>query len=138
VTTIYDPAATGRPLNIPEAIAREEGWNLTPPARCRRNRNPGNIVYGEFAKAHGGVLEGGESPRFAQFPDVPSGFACLVVLLQAPRYKGKDLKNAIENWAPPIENQTSAYLANVCRWTGLTAETIIDGHLGVDSAATGD
>jgi hypothetical protein len=43
------------------------------------------------------------------------------------------LSNAIENWAPPVENQTSQYLANVCTWTGLTPDTIIDGYLGQEA-----
>jgi len=133
--SIYDPAATGRHLNIPEAIAREEGWNLTPPARCRRNCNPGNIVYGKFAEVNGGSLETGPEPRFAAFPDAPTGFAALVALLGTSRYAGKSLSNAIENWAPPVENQTSQYLANVCTWTGLTPDTIIDGYLGQESPA---
>lgn len=130
--TTYDPAATTRLLNIPEAIAREEGWNLTPPSRCRRNCNPGNIEFGSFAKGYGGVIEQGAHPRFAAFPDAPTGFAALVGLLGTPRYKGKSLANAINNWAPPIENQTDAYLENVMKWTGLEADDIIDGHLGAN------
>jgi len=129
---LYDPSVTNRPLCIPEAIAREEGWDLTPPARCRRNMNPGNIDYGQFAQAHGGTLETvpeGEAARFAAFPDVPTGFACLVALLRAPRYAGKSLANAVNNWAPPVENQTDLYLENVCKWTGLTPDTIIDDYL---------
>lgn len=128
----YDPAATGRPLCIPEAIAKEEGWNLAPPARCRRNCNPGNIDYGQFAQAHGGVMETvpeGEEGRFAAFPDAPTGFAALVELLGTPRYAGKSLASAINNWAPPVENATDMYLSNVVKWTGLTPDTIIDGYL---------
>lgn len=132
--TTYDPAATGRLLNIPEAIAREEGWNLTPLSRCRRNCNPGNIEFGSFAKGYGGVPEtlvGDETARFAAFPDAPTGFAALVGLLGTSRYKGKSLANAINNWAPPVENQTDTYLENVMKWTGLEADDIIDEHLGV-------
>jgi hypothetical protein len=126
--TIYDPSKP-LPLNIPEAIAREEGWNVTPPARCRRNSNPGNIEYGSFSIGHGGTATDG---RFAIFPDAPTGFAALVALLQTECYAGKSLLNAINNWAPPVENQTDRYLQNVCAWTGLTPDAIIDAHLGLE------
>ena len=132
--TIYDPSATNRALNIPEAIAREEGWNLTPPARCRRHCNPGNLDYSGWESKFGGVMETvpeGETARFAKFPDAPSGFAALVELCGYPKYKGGTLANLITAWAPPSENNTSSYLANVCRWTGLTPDTIIDDHLGI-------
>lgn len=132
--TVYDPSATGRPLNIPEAIAREEGWNLTPPARCRRNCNPGNLDFAPWeADLFGAVLESTdqeEDPRFARFPDAPSGFAALVHLCGFPKYKGGTLANLVQAWAPSSENNTGQYLANLERWTGLTADTIIDGHLG--------
>ena len=130
--TIYDPAATGRPLSIAEAIAREEGWNLTPPARCRRNSNPGNLDYESWEQPFGGILETvppGERARFAVFPDAPSGFAALVHLCGFPKYAGKSLANLIQAWAPPTENNTSSYLQNICTWTGLTPDTIIDAYL---------
>lgn len=139
---IYDPAAKGRPLCIPEAIAREEGWNLTPPARCRRNANPGNLDYEPWQQLFGGILETvptGERARFAVFPDAPSGFAALVHLCGFPEYKGKSLANLVQAWAPPVENNTSQYLQNVENFTGLTADTIIDNYLTspVIQAATG-
>jgi hypothetical protein len=132
--TIYDPAATGRPLNIPEAIGKEEGWNLTPPARCRRNCNPGNLDFEPWeADLFDAVMEivpAGEPARFAAFPDAPSGFAALVHLCGFPKYKGGTLANLVQAWAPPSENNTGAYLANICRFTGLTPETVIDDYLG--------
>lgn len=132
--TIYDPSATDRPLNIPEAIARMEGWNLTPPARCRRNSNPGNLVFKLWQTQFGGKLEDvpeGETPRFAAFPDAISGFAALVHLCGFPIYKGKSLSNLIMAWAPPTENESENYLDLVCRWTGLAPATIIDDYLGL-------
>ena len=134
--TVYDPSATNRLLNIPEAIAREEGWNLTPPARCRRNCNPGNLDFEPWQVQFGAKLETVKTgvARFAAFPDAPSGFAALVHLCGFPKYKGKSLLNLITAWAPPSENNTNAYLQNVCRWTGLTPDTIIDDHLETPSA----
>ena len=131
--TVYDPSATNRPLNIPEAIAKMEGWNLTPPARCRRNCNPGNLNFEPWELAYGAVLESVPAKaRFAVFPNTPNGFAALVHLCGFPKYKGKSLENLIAAWAPPIENDTSQYLVNVVRWTELSPETIIDNYLGVE------
>lgn len=129
---MYNPAATERLLNIPEAIAREEGWNLDPPARCRRNHNPGNLNMGDWELAFGAVLETvpkGETARFAVFPNDDMGFLGLVHLCGFQRYKGKSLANLATAWAPPDENNTSLYLQHLCEFTGLTPDTIIDAHL---------
>ena len=40
-------------------------------------------------------------------------------------YVGLTLEQALNKWAPPEENATSAYLAHVAEWTGLTPETIL-------------
>lgn len=36
--------------------------------------------------------------------------------------RGKTLKQLIEKWAPPNENATATYLANVKTWTGIADE----------------
>jgi len=121
------------PISIPDAIAREEGWLMKPPARCRRNNNPGNIEFATFTKHFGATLEDvpdGQEARFAVFPTAAEGFAALRALLGFPRYKGHTLADAIAAWAPPRENETTEYLKHICAWTGLTPGTIIDGHLG--------
>jgi hypothetical protein len=33
---------------------------------------------------------------------------------------GYSLKTLVYSWAPPVENNSGAYLANVSRWTGIT------------------
>ena len=59
------------------------------------------------------------------------GDAALVHRCGFPDVKGKSLATLIAVWAPPVENNTSTYLRNVCRWTGLTPDTIIDDYLGL-------
>jgi hypothetical protein len=103
-----------------EAIAREEGFNV-PGTRPNRNNNPGDIEFGEFAKFHGAT---GGDPRFAIFPDAASGFAAMRALLHL-YYSGLTVAAALNKWAPPVENHTNAYIANVCAWTGLTPETVL-------------
>ncbi len=107
-------------MTIAEAISRMEGYGV-PGARPTRNNNPGDIEFGPFAQAHGAT---GGDPRFAIFPTVDAGMACLRALL-LKHYAGLSISAALNKYAPPIENQTNAYIAGVCRMTGHTPETIV-------------
>ena len=111
-------------MNFLQAIAREEGFYVEG-TRAQRNHNPGNIEFGKFSTAHG-ALHG--DPRFAVFPTDDAGFACMRALFQVA-YKGLTIAEAVGKWAPPSENDTPSYITNVCHWTGLTPETVIDQHL---------
>jgi hypothetical protein len=110
-------------MTVIEAIAREEGYGI-PGAIPTRDNNPGDIIYGSFAKAHGAIQDG----RFAKWPTSQDGFAAMRALL-LQHYAGMPLGDALNKWAPPIENNTSSYTANVCKWTGLTPETILTPEL---------
>jgi hypothetical protein len=111
-------------ITFMEAIAREEGFDL-PGSRPNRNNNPGDMEYGGFARAQGAT---GGDPRFAIFPDADIGFAAMRALLQDD-YAGLTVAAALNKWAPPAENQTNAYIANVCAWTGLTPDTVLTNEL---------
>src|SRR6185312_14519355 len=101
-----------------EAIARQEGW-LVADSRCRRNHNPGNIRYGEFAQSHGAV---GTDGVFAIFPDDVAGFRAMSVLLNAA-YRGLTVAQSIAKWAPPTENNTAQYVDDIVEWTGMKPDT---------------
>jgi len=107
-----------------EAIAREEGW-LVLTSRARRNHNPGNMEYGEFARTHGAIASDG---RFAIFPDDKAGFAAMSALL-TKHYLGGTLEACVAKWAPPTENDTEKYIANVLAWTGHDPKTIMTAEL---------
>jgi hypothetical protein len=108
-----------------QAVAREEGFYI-PGTRPYRNNNPGDIEWGKFTQAHGATHG---DPRFAVFPTAEAGFAAMRALFQCGAYKGLTVSQALNRWAPPVENQTNAYIANVCKWTSLTADRIIDNFL---------
>jgi hypothetical protein len=108
-------------LTIIQAIARMEGWGIVGDLPTRNN-NPGDIDNGRFAKAHG--AEPGTSGRFAVFETPADGFSALRALLLAA-YVGLTVEAALNKYAPPCENQTNAYIGNVCKWTGLTPDTIL-------------
>ena len=104
-----------------EAIARQEGFYVPGSVPARRN-NPGNIEEGRFAQAHGALPSDGH--RFAAWPTPEAGFAAMRVLLTIA-YMGLTVEKALSKWAPPVENNVSAYLKNVTKWTGLTADSIL-------------
>ena len=110
------------PMQFLQAIAREEGFYIKG-TRPQRNNNPGDIEFGKFTQAHGATAG---DPRFAIFPTPEAGFAAMLSLFQCSAYAGLTISAALNKWAPPVENATNAYIGNVCTWTGLTAETIID------------
>jgi len=60
------------------------GTAATGSARSQRNKNPGNIKYGEWAKNHGAT--GQDSGGFAIFPDNETGQAALDDLLENQYY----------------------------------------------------
>jgi hypothetical protein len=102
-----------------QAIARQEGYGVPRTLPTVLN-NPGDIEWGKFARAHGGTQAG----RFAHFPTPEVGFNALKALLISA-YLGLTLEEALNKWAPPVENATNVYIKNVCEWTGLTPQTIL-------------
>lgn len=120
-------------VSLCEAIAKVEGFYIAG-SRAARNNNPGNIDYGPFAIDNGAArietIPSGftEVARFAYFPTTQAGFDCMSKLL-LDDYQGLTLKQAIDKWAPPNENNDNAYLNVVCKFTGLEADTILTAEL---------
>jgi hypothetical protein len=80
-----------------------------------RNNNPGNIEYGPFAISMGAV---GSDGRFAIFPSEEMGRKAADTLLKGKSYVNLNIKDAINKWAPPSENNTGAYV-NAFKQAGL-------------------
>jgi hypothetical protein len=80
-----------------------------------RNNNPGNIEYGPFAQKMGAV---GSDGRFAIFPSEDMGRKAADALLKGQGYANLNIKDAINKWAPPSENDTNAYV-NAFKQAGL-------------------
>ena len=83
-----------------------------------RNNNPGNL---NFAHQKGAVLEPGPNARFARFPTPEAGLAALRdQLLLYNRRDGLDtVASVIARWAPPSENNTTAYVRGVAHALGV-------------------
>jgi hypothetical protein len=112
-------------LSFLQSIAKMEGF-YAEGSRPQRNLNPGDIEFGKFTAAHGAT---GSDGRFAVFPSADAGFAAMRSLFQTNGYKGLTVTEALNRWAPPIENHTNSYIAAVCKWSGCRPDDVIDGLL---------
>jgi hypothetical protein len=76
-------------------------------SRAERNNNPGNL---EFRGQSGATPEQGEG-RFARFDSAEAGVAALTRQLQLYGSRGVDtIEKIITKYAPPSENNTTAYI----------------------------
>lgn len=66
------------------------------PTRSDRNKNPGNIKYGKFAKANGAT--GQDKDGFAIFSDKETGKRAMVNLLESDNYANLPVSKAISKW----------------------------------------
>ena len=119
-------------MTLLEAMARQEGFYIGG-SLAQRNHNPGNIISGQFATAHGSI---GAGLGYAVFPDDLTGFAAMRALLTGPAYRGLTVEAAINKWCPPQDgseltagNQPDVYVRNVCQWCQCQPADIIDSML---------
>ena len=84
-----------------------------------RNCNPGNI------RLRAGVNWEGMAPEqtdgaFVQFIDPVYGLRAIVRIMRSYEKAGiHTVGEAIDRWAPPVENNTDAYVAAVCTECGV-------------------
>ena len=127
---MYPPEAVpAKPLTIPQGIALVEGWYAHGAIanRPQRNNNPGDLEYHAWmAEKYGAVLETVKigTPRFACFPTPDNGWAALDALL-ASKYAGMTIEATVNEFAPPVENNDTAYVDAVCNWTGKQATDLV-------------
>lgn len=91
-------------------------------SRGLRNNNPGNIR--KSGDAWQGLAAQQTDPAFFQFTDAKYGVRALAkILLNYERKYGlRSVRELINRWAPPIENNTSSYVASVARALNVTAD----------------
>ena len=87
--------------------------------RGLRNCNPLNIrrVAGTRWKGQAATQT---DRQFVQYESMEWGLRAAFCLLRTYRnkYKANCIRDIITRWAPPSENDTDAYIKNVCLWTG--------------------
>jgi hypothetical protein len=92
--------------------------DLSVPTRGERNLNPANIVFNPATHWQGqvGIERWVVKPRFVEFDTVENGIRAIVKILLSYQRQGFDtIAKMIDRWAPPAENDTAAYIADVCR-----------------------
>lgn len=93
----------------------------TKTSRGLRNNNPGNIRHddttwrGEVASA---------DKAFKAFESMAWGYRAMYVVLNTYQKKHglRTVKQMISRWAPPVENDTEAYVDAVARWSNVSAD----------------
>lgn len=95
--------------------------------RGERNHNPGNIDR-NATKWQGMAEDQSGDPRFVVFKDDVSGIRALAkVLLSYQRKHGlKTVRQIINRWAPPVENDTGAYVNHVAKLLNVGPDDAVD------------
>lgn len=93
-------------------------------SRAERNNNPGNIEKGIAWK---GLDATRADPRFAVFVAPQWGFRAMARILLGDYREGqRTVRSLIHEWAPPVENDTGAYVMAVARALNVGPDTPLD------------
>ena len=98
---------------------------MTKMSRGLRNNNPGNIRRGNFR--YKGEKAASEDVAFRQFESIEWGYRAMFALLHTYEVKHNccTLRQMINRYAPPIENNTENYIRRVVYATHLAADKVI-------------
>lgn len=93
-----------------------------------RNHNPGNIR--RSSDPWQGLAKDQNDAAFFQFSEAKFGIRALarVLISYQDRHSLRTVRAIISRWAPPVENETSAYIDHVARKLGVGADEPIDVH----------
>jgi hypothetical protein len=94
-----------------------------------RNNNPGNIRYVEgITSLYEGCI--GSDGSFCVFDTAHHGIRalCKLLLVYQDRHGLRTVRGCINRWAPPVENDTGAYVAAVARALNVEPDDEIDLH----------
>lgn len=97
-------------------------------SRGIRNCNPGNIRRTKRQGVYRGERERVTDPDFREFVTMEWGYRAMFVLLNTYQYRYglRTIKQMIQRWAPPSENNTRLYVDFVSRHSGVGADELID------------
>ncbi len=98
----------------------------TKTSRGLRNLNPGNIRLSKVR--YKGERQHSTDPAFKQFESIEAGYRAIFVLLHTYRVRGyaDSIATIISRYAPPSENNTQAYIRQVCKATGIDSNKTLD------------
>ena len=99
--------------------------------RGLKNNNPLNIRHNP--DLFQGEVRPGTDKAFKQFTSAAYGYRAAFVTLGTYLTRGWDtIEKIISHWAPPNENDTKAYVANVEKWSGVKRDKILTAKDGED------
>jgi hypothetical protein len=92
--------------------------------RGLRNCNPGNIRH-DCTKWQGEVAA--KDKAFKTFGSMAYGYRAMFVVLNTyqKKYGLRTIRQMIERWAPPVENDTDSYIATVSRLSNIGADAAV-------------
>lgn len=90
-------------------------------SRGLRNNNPGNIRLSKTA--YKGEVSSTDT-AFKQFSQMKYGYRAMFILLHyyQRNYMDDTIRKFINRYAPPVENNTQAYIQTVCAHSGKFAD----------------
>lgn len=92
-----------------------------------RNNNPGNIRWGDDWR--GLVPDALRTDKsFCQFTKPEYGIRAMIVILRNYQRKHglNTVTDIINRWAPPVENNTLAYINSVAKFVGVKPDQVIN------------
>lgn len=116
VTAAASTSATPAVAASPSAAAARAVQTSAQAPLGVRNNNPGNL------------RQWGDAPRdargYAIFPTMEAGLSAAVrnLVTQQQAHGLNTIRGIVSKWAPPSENNTAAYIADVSKRTGLAAD----------------
>jgi hypothetical protein len=115
-------------LQLASAIQTHEGY--FPGSLSYRQNNPGNLMYVGQSGASAGTN------GLAVFPSYQAGLSALVDQINLDSSRGLTLSQFISKYAPPGENNTSAYLSFVSQYTGFSPSDPLSSIGSADTAGS--
>ncbi|HHS3623427.1 TPA: structural protein [Proteus mirabilis] len=97
---------------------------MTRPARGERNNNPGNIRHGSKWQ---GLSAQQTDPSFCQFVSPEYGIRAIYVLMRTyeKKYGLCSIREIINRYAPPKENNTEGYIQRVAKELNVSTEDCV-------------
>ena len=109
---------------LAEAIAHEEGFYV-PGSLPQRSNNPGDLRHSPHS------FHSGDPNSIGAIDSVADGWADLERQLGLYAARGLTVEQCINEYAPPSENDSQAYLAYVCRYVGCQPTDLVSQVLTI-------
>jgi hypothetical protein len=110
-------------LGIAVLFLTKQDTKIKSTVRGIRNNNPGNLRKTSIKWA--GEVTPGTDPDFEQFESMPYGIRAMLIDIINKHKNGLDtIQELINVWAPPIENDTTAYINNVSSRSGIPKNVV--------------